>query len=99
MDTTKTRPVLISLRIGRRTYDITEADRFLDNGACVHILTQVRRQLVWSIEHQIMTKKALREIAHFTRVEHPHKFQGNCVVFSLTAPSREVTGNGQGDRT
>jgi hypothetical protein len=75
--------ILISLKIGRQVYDITEADRFLDNGACIQILTQRGKYANWHYTTPMMTKKAIREISEFARVNHPHKYGECCTVFSL----------------
>jgi hypothetical protein len=74
---------LISIKIGRRVFNITEADKFLDNGACVSIITRRIWSGTWHTSTPLMTKKAMREIKAFRRVEHPHKYGSGCTVFSL----------------
>jgi len=75
--------ILVSLKIGRRVYDITEADKFLDNGACIQILTKRGPWAGWYETIPMLTKKAAREIGAFARVNHPHKYGAGCTVFSL----------------
>lgn len=75
--------ILVSLKIGRMVYDITEADKFLDNGACIQIMT---RRGPWSGWHRtipVLTKTATHEIGAFARVNHPHCYGEGCTVFSL----------------
>lgn len=74
---------LVSLKIGRNGYEITENDRFLDNGACVMIVTQRAPNRGWRSFNPVMTKKALREISAFERVSRPSRFGEGCTVFSL----------------
>jgi hypothetical protein len=74
---------LISIKIGRHVFNITEADRFLDNGACVQIMTRSIPFDTWDTSNPCMTAKAMREIKAFRRVEHPHKYGSGCTVFSL----------------
>ena len=74
--------IKLKLKIGRHTYDITESDQFMDNGACVQLLTQ--SQEAWlhsSCAHPVLSKRAIKEIATFNRVdvvEHAY-----CTEFSL----------------
>lgn len=75
--------ILVSLKIGRQVYHITEADKFLDNGACIQILTKRGPFADWHHTTPTLTKKAEREIGAFSRVNHPHKYGASCTVFSL----------------
>jgi len=89
--------ILVSLKIGRQVYDITEADKFLDNGACVSILTKRGPFSDWHFTIPIMTKKALREIGAFIRVNHSHKYGAGCTVFSLQNEKRHLQGTTDND--
>jgi hypothetical protein len=83
--------ILVSLKIGRQVYDITEADKFLDNGACVQIITKRGPFDNWRYTTPIVTKKAMRGIGAFARVNHPHKYGSGCTVFSLQNSGIEPT--------
>jgi hypothetical protein len=87
--------ILVSLKIGRQVYDITEDDKFLDNGACIQIITKRGPFDTWRHTTPILTKKAMREIGAFARVNHPHKYSSGCTVFSLQNIGIDPT-SGQG---
>lgn len=76
-------PVLIRLKIGRYEYEITENDKLMDNGACVQFLTKRGPRGKWGHKSLVLTKKALREIESFRRVEHHHELGEWVKVFSL----------------
>ena len=59
---------ILKLKIGRETYDINRADRFLDNGVCVQLLTRPLRR-GFSTSYPVLSKLAIKEIAAFDRVE------------------------------
>ena len=82
MSETTNSNILIALKIGRQVYNITDYDKFLDNGACIQILTK-QGPYIWKQIVPKLTKKAIREISKFDRVNHPHKFHEGCTVFSL----------------
>ena len=75
--------ILVSLKMGRQVYDITDTDKFLDNGACIQIITQRGPFHNYHFATPVLTKKATREIGVFARVNHPHKYGAGCTVFSL----------------
>jgi len=74
---------LILLKIGRKEYPITEKDKFLDNGACVTLLTQHGPWGEWSYTVPILSQKAIREIGKFEHVPLPHNYGASCKLFSL----------------
>lgn len=74
---------LLKLKIGRREFDITEADKFMDNGACVQIITRRIPAGSWNMTSPILTKKAIRDIGAFVRVPQPHKYGEGVTIFSL----------------
>lgn len=54
----------MKLKIGRHTYDITKDDRFIDNGACVQLLTQGRDfDGRGGIKTPVLSKAAVKKIS------------------------------------
>lgn len=61
---------MIDLKIGRNTYQITPSDKFMDNGACVQLLTQSKEVPVWGQRTRpVLSKRAIKEIDKFKRIE------------------------------
>ena len=77
-------PILLQIKSGRRSYNITASDKFLDNGACTQLITQKGPWKGWTQSSIVLTKKAIREIGKFHHVSHNYKYGPGCVVFSLT---------------
>ena len=76
--------MLLNLKIGRNIYEITEADRFLDNGACIQLITQSKERVSWGHQQQpTLSKRAAREIDAFKRVYFSHHYGDGCKLFSL----------------
>lgn len=74
----------LSIKVKRWEYEITERDKFLDNGACVQLLTQGKQRDSWGRKiTPILSKKAINQIGKFKRVpcEYPGLLGVN--VFSL----------------
>ena len=84
--------ILVSLKLGRQVYDITEADKFLENGACIQIITKRGPFANWHYTTPTLTKRATREIGAFARVNHPHQYGEGCTVFSLQNNAVRVGG-------
>jgi hypothetical protein len=58
----------MDLKIGRFTYNITKGDKFLDNGACVQLLTQSKERVEWGHrQNPILSKKAFKEVLALPR--------------------------------
>ena len=75
---------MLKLKIGRATYDITDADEFMDNGACVQLLTQSKSSVTWGQRSSpVLSKKAIKEISQFTRRKIQRGYPKNVTVFSL----------------
>lgn len=73
------------LKIGRHTYTITEDDKFLDNGACVQLLTQSKEKGEWGRKPiPKLSKRAAKEISEYERVQVYHDYDSDFVtVFKL----------------
>lgn len=73
---------LITLKIGRHTYDITESDRFIDNGIWVQLTTQNKQTYTWDQPvDPVLSKKSVKQIGRFTKLFHDN--DGNNKFFSL----------------
>lgn len=75
----------MELKIGRNVYTITEKDVFMDNGACVQLLTQSKEKSVWGRKTTpVLPKRAIKEISKYERVQHKHNYkQQTLQVFNL----------------
>jgi hypothetical protein len=74
------------LKVGRHEYKISREDLFMDNGACVQLLSQSREKVRWGKRHApILSKRAVKEISKFNKIQKPHRFAGgvDVEVFSL----------------
>lgn len=61
--------VILTLKVGRHTYDITEKDLFMDNGACVQLLTQSKETPDWGrIPNPVLSKRAEKELSKYPSV-------------------------------
>lgn len=69
----------MKLKIGRHTYNITESDVFMDNGSCVQLLSQRYGRRFFPV----LSKKAIKKIARFKRIEIPHRYGIGVQVFKL----------------
>ena len=78
--------IIIRLKIGRATYDITDKDEFMDNGSSVQLLTQSKSSVTWGQRsNPVLSKKAIKEISQFTIRKIPSDYPANVTVFSLVA--------------
>ena len=76
--------ILIVLKIRKEEYNITEKDKFLDNGKCIQIMTKKGPFRGWNYTTPLLTKKMEKEISKLNKVYHEHKHGTMCKVFSLT---------------
>jgi hypothetical protein len=75
---------MIKIKVGRHEYEITNSDKFMDNGACVQLLSQSKERVDWGAKpNPVLSKRAVKEISKFTRVQENHNYGGNVQVFSL----------------
>ena len=74
----------MELKIGRHKYDITKEDEFMDNGACIQLLTQSKEKSSWGRRaNPVLSKRAIKEISKYARIDVPNNYQTNVNVFSL----------------
>jgi hypothetical protein len=89
-------PVITQLTLGRNLHDITELDRFLDNGICVQLIKHNPMKVRFgSQDTMTLSKKDIGHLKLFTQVTHEqHEYlnhSSSCRVFSLTsAPVEEL---------
>lgn len=75
---------MITLKIGRHSYDIYESDRFMDNGSIVQLLTQSKEKPDWGKRPSpVLSKRAIKEITALERVDK--KYLNGVEVFGLRA--------------
>jgi hypothetical protein len=80
----------ITLKIKRSDYKITENDKFLDNKACVQLITQSTEMDNWGMRfNPVLSKRAVKEISLFKRTELVHRYGERVSVFSLVIPNPE----------
>jgi hypothetical protein len=75
---------MISIKIGRNTYEISDKDEFLDNKSCIQLITQSKEKLDYGTRPSpILTKRVIKEISAFKRVQLRHSYGTNCELFRL----------------
>lgn len=74
---------IISLKIKRQVYAITESDRFMNNGRYVQLITQDKRGSLISDIYPILSKKAESDLGCFEYTLHDHDRGDRITVFSL----------------
>lgn len=75
---------MISLKIDRYNYNITKADDFMDNGSCVQLLSQSKEKGTWGkIPNPVLSKKMIKIINKYDRIQKPHGYSKSVQVFSL----------------
>ena len=77
--------VMIKLKIGRGEYSITSDDTFMDNGSCVQ-LTSKRNRREGSFINPVLSKRAVKEISGFKRMQLQHGYGDEVQLFSLDIP-------------
>lgn len=71
--------ILLTLKIGKSTYPITEKDKFCANTSSVVLLGQVKSNPELKAKH-------IKQINKFKRIEHKHEFGNLITIFSLKRP-------------
>jgi hypothetical protein len=76
--------IVIKIKIGRHNYEIDSSDKFMDNGACVQLLSQSKEKSDWSARpNPVLPKRVVKEISSFSRVQKDHIYGDRVQVFSL----------------
>ena len=74
----------MELKIGKYLYEITEADRFMDNGRCVQLLTQSKRPSSYGTRPRpVLSKKAVKLISEHDKLRETYSDNGRVHEFSL----------------
>lgn len=77
--------LMLTLKIGRHSYQIKEDDRFMDNGACVQLLTQSKEKYIYGqSQAPVLSKRAVAEISKFTHNPISHDYSNDIKIFSLS---------------
>lgn len=72
----------INLKIGRYEYEITDKDKFMDNGHCIQLLSQKKQWNRWRYVTPKLSQKAIIKISKFKRIPVASEFT-NVQVFRL----------------
>jgi hypothetical protein len=77
---------LLKIKVGRHEYEITEADKFMDNGYCVQLLTQSKEPSTWGERKlPVLSKRAILAIGNFVHNPIKHGYGHTVKVFSLSS--------------
>ena len=74
------------LKIGRYKYQITKKDQFMDNGACIQLLSQSQEPSHWGHRASpILSQKAIKQIESYRMIPRENKYteSPNVEIFSL----------------
>lgn len=75
---------MITIKIGRYTYEITREDIFMDNNCVVQLTTQSKERSVWgSKPNPKLSKRVIKEISKFKRIKRKNTYSTPVKVFSL----------------
>lgn len=75
---------LLELKIKRNTYTITTEDVFMDNGACVQLLSQSKEHSGYGQYYNPkLSIRAIKEIGSFLRIQQKHTYGITVQVFTL----------------
>jgi len=78
---------MIKLKIGRHEYEITDDDTFMDNGSCVQLTSQSKER--WGQQADpVLSKRAVKEIADYERMQLQHGYGSRVQIFSLSVTSK-----------
>lgn len=75
--------VLLTIKCGRREYQITEKDVFLDNGACVMLLSQKGPFKDWHYASVVLPQREIKRINKFEKKQKAHNNGKSIQIFSL----------------
>tara|TARA_R110000796_G_scaffold252500_1_gene387182 strand:+ start:24996 stop:25241 length:246 start_codon:yes stop_codon:yes gene_type:complete len=73
-----------NLKIKTHTYEISEEDQFMDNSACVQLLTQSKERILHcSRPHPVLNKRNIKEISEYKRIDVDHSYGSGVQIFKL----------------
>jgi len=74
----------MELKIKRNVYEITREDEFMDNRACVQLLTQSKERASWGKRPSpVLSKRAEKEIGKYKRILKNHGYREGVDIFTL----------------
>jgi hypothetical protein len=74
----------MELKLGRHIYVITNNDMFMDNTACIQLLTQSKETGIGSGRpHPVLSQRAIKELAGFKKTNHEHNYGSRVTMFSI----------------
>jgi len=75
----------MKLKIGRNEYEITCSDIFMDNGACVQLMTQSKEYSIgWGGNPPpVLSQKAIKQINKYDHLPQENNYGINVETFSL----------------
>ncbi len=75
----------IVLKIGRKVYEISDEDVFMDNKACIQILSQNKEGSFPQLGKValLLTKKAIKQINKYDRIPRKNRYGSDVEIFSL----------------
>ncbi len=77
---------MVELKIGKHKYKITSNDEFMDNGACIQLISQSKELTSCGhCPHPVLPKAAVKAINKFKRNQLQHGYGDTVEIFTLTA--------------
>jgi len=74
----------MELKIGRNEYEITCSDIFMDNGACVQLMTQSKERSQWrGSPSPVLSQKAIKQINKYDHLPQKNNYGIHVKTFSL----------------
>lgn len=73
------------MKIGRHEYELVKGDKFLDNGACVQLMTQSKEPSEWGKSPlPKLSQRAVTELKAMDNVKkYPSKNYKNCFIWEV----------------
>ena len=73
------------IKIGRHEYDIQAGDKFLDNGACVQLITQSKEKIEWGHQSSlVLSKKAWKKVLELPSYKkYPRKDNDKLYIYEI----------------
>ncbi len=81
--TNKNEDKKMKIKVGKYEYEITKDDLFLDNGACVQLMTQTEEYNWGRPVAPTLSKRAVKEIDQYNRIQKDHRYGDGVTLFSL----------------
>jgi len=80
------------MKIGRYEYELKKGDKFLDNGACVQLITQSKEKVEWG--HAATPKLSKAAIKKLNKMPNIKKYKSTrytgCFIYEVTETQDEL---------